>query len=41
VICRHREVDFARKESAQTYDLTAMSLGDEECREVAATAAYL
>lgn len=41
VVYRHHEVDLARKESAQTYDLTAMLLGDEECKVVAATAEYL
>lgn len=41
VVRQRHEVDLARKKSAQTYDLAAMSLGDEECKVEAATAEYL
>lgn len=41
VVRQHHGIDLARKDSAQTYDLAVMSLGDEEYKVVAATAEYL
>jgi hypothetical protein len=41
VVRQYHEGDLATKESAQTYDLAAMLLGDEECKAAAATAEYL